>query len=217
MLLPILQKGRPTAPTASSTILVPTKYHAKIAQGGRFFRSLPSGTRVTHEGQKPPSSSVKAKKPPTSSGSATPTARIDDETEQQVEGAESVEFQLVALYDDEESAEGAEGKEIPWVVQSTSEEDAQRVVKEIEKQLEQAREATHVAWITVPRGLSERRILAASETRADEWILQQCPESSAEEDRDLTSFARTAWRSKSSARGTRTVRLILLGTFWSPC
>ena len=161
--IPIEQKGRPASSTASRTISIPTKYHAKIAQGGRFFRSLPSGTRVTHEGQKPPSSKAGARKPPASasasaSGTSTPTARIDDDTpasgeEQQ---QQEVEFQLVALYSDSEGDEDeSEESSIPWVINSTSEEDAQRVLEEIEKALEQARRASHVGWVTVPRGLSE--------------------------------------------------------------
>lgn len=151
-----LQKGRPSAPTASQTIQVPKKFHAKIAQGGRFFRSLPSGTRVTHAGQKPPSSTIKSKKPPTaaSNGAEAPSGRIDDGEQPSEDSA--VEFQLVALYDESEEADD---EEIPWVVQSASEEDAQRVIKEIEKSLELAKSATHTAWLTVPRGLSECRFV----------------------------------------------------------
>lgn len=148
------QKGRATAPSASQTIQVPKKFHAKIAQGGRFFRSLPSGTRVTHGGQKPPSS-TKSKKPPTPNGASSPAGRIDDDTEQSEEA--SIEFQLVALYDDDEENDT---EEIPWVVESSSEENAQKVIQDIERSLELAKSATHVAWLTVPRGLSEQNSLS---------------------------------------------------------
>lgn len=150
-----LSKGRPSAPTVRETIQIPRKFHAKIAQGGRFFRSLPSGTRVTHDGQKPPSSAVKGRKAPAElngSGAATPTARIDDDDEASAAPAE-IGFVLEALYD---GPEGQDDGEIPWVVESTSQANADKVVADIKKQLGQAERASHVAWVTVPKGLMPR-------------------------------------------------------------
>ncbi|SCV69949.1 BQ2448_1343 [Microbotryum intermedium] len=133
------------------TVLVPKRHHAQIAQGGRFFRTLPSGTRVTHDGVKPPSSSGKSKKLPTPTGnSAAASARIDDD-----EGATeaAVRFELLSLHDEGES----DGKsEIPWVIESSSQEDADKVAADIRKLLDQSDKATHVAWVTVPRGSMPR-------------------------------------------------------------
>lgn len=128
--------------------MVPKKLHAKIAQGGRFFRSLPSGTRVTHDGIKPPSSSLKAKKPLASTASTSSAPRIDDEAGESVES--EIEFQVVSLYD----GAGEDDSEIPWVIESASQEDADKTVAEIEKALGLAKSATHVGWLTVPRALS---------------------------------------------------------------
>lgn len=152
-----LAKGRAAKASATETVQVPRKLHAKVAQGGRFFRSLPSGTRVTHGSVKPPSSNVKSKKPPvstTGSGASTPGPRIDDDDQAASNGdAAAVEFQLVPLYDDDEQQDG---EDIPWVIQSTSQEDTAKVAADIKKALELAQSATHVAWVTVPRGAMAR-------------------------------------------------------------
>lgn len=146
------QKGRAAvAPAATSTVQVLRKHHTKIAQGGRFFRALPNGTRVTHDGVKPPTAAFKLKKPPTLASSPAPSARIDDEAGEAPVDTEIV-FQVVALYD---GTEEDDGSEIPWVVESASQEDADRTTKEIERQLDLAKSATHVGWLTVPRSLSE--------------------------------------------------------------
>lgn len=132
---------------------VSRKHHTKIAQGGRFFRALPNGTRVTHDGVKPPTAAFKLKKPPTLAPSSAPSARIDDEAGEAPVDTEIV-FQVVALYD---GTEEDDESEIPWVVESASQEDADRTTKEIERQLDLAKSATHVGWLTVPRSLSESR------------------------------------------------------------
>ncbi|BGP25460.1 SCP160 protein [Rhodotorula toruloides] len=160
-------KGRGTgAASGSSTpsahsveVLVPKKLHAQVAQGGRFFRSLPSGTRVSHRGVKPPSSTLKAKKPPAPASNGTNSAaRIDDDADDS-NGAEEeagIDFQLVSLHD-EGDAHGADADEtIPWVVESRSAEDAEQVAEDIRKNLARAQEASHVGWVTVPRGLMPR-------------------------------------------------------------
>ncbi|KAK4705915.1 hypothetical protein P7C70_g280, partial [Phenoliferia sp. Uapishka_3] len=146
-----LTKGRGNQISASHTIQVPRKLHAKIANGGRFFRSLPNGTRVTHEGVKPPPSSVKGKKPPTpTNGAAAPAARIDDDGDAAPDT--EVLFQLVPLYEDAQEETG----DIPWVIESASQEDADKILADIERQLKQATSSTHVGWVTVPRGLMPR-------------------------------------------------------------
>ncbi|GAA5910318.1 hypothetical protein JCM5296_000557 [Sporobolomyces johnsonii] len=143
----------------SVKVLVPKKHHASVAQGGRFFRSLPSGTRVSHEGIKPPSSTLKAKKPPVSAPSTngSAAARIDDDSNGfGAEAAEQVEFRLVPLHEGAEANGASDEDEIPWVVESASAEDAEKVADEIRKSVARAKEATHVGWVTVPRGLMPR-------------------------------------------------------------
>ncbi|CEQ41961.1 SPOSA6832_03731 [Sporobolomyces salmonicolor] len=148
-----------SAAAHSVKVLVPKKHHASVAQGGRFFRSLPSGTRVSHEGIKPPSSTLKAKKPPVSARSAngSAAARIDDDSNGfEAEAAEQVEFQLVPLHEGSEANGASDEDEIPWVVESASAEDAEKIADEIRKSVLRAKEATHVGWVTVPRGLMPR-------------------------------------------------------------
>lgn len=130
--------------------MVPRKAHARIAQGGRFFRSLPSGTRVGHAGEKPPSASVPKPKRPSTNGAS--TSRIDDDDAGQEEVGEKIDFQLVEIYDGTSMADG--DVEIPWVITASSQEDAERTAKDIEQALKSALSATHVAWITVPGGFS---------------------------------------------------------------
>ncbi|GAA5842863.1 hypothetical protein JCM11251_005830 [Rhodosporidiobolus azoricus] len=131
----------------SAEVAVPKKLHAQIAQGGRFFRSLPPGVRITHNDVKPPSSALKAKTPPTTAGNG----RIDEDGAG-ANGSDELSFHLVALDKDGEG----EDETIPWVVESSSEETVQRVVEEISSSLAKAQEATHVGWVTTPRGLMPR-------------------------------------------------------------
>ncbi|GAA5935504.1 Scp160p [Sporobolomyces koalae] len=148
-----------STPQHSVKVLVPKQYHAVVAQGGRFFRSLPNGTKVSHEGVKPPSSALKAKKPPVPLGQNGSTARIDDagEDDSSAAASEGIEFQLVPLHENGASTENGDDEDvIPWVVESRNQEDAEKVAEEIKKSLERAKEATHVGWVTVPRGLMPR-------------------------------------------------------------
>lgn len=147
----------------SVEVAVPKKLHAQVAQGGRFFRSLPSGTRVSHRGIKPPSSALKSKKPPAPSSAPVTNgaARIDDDVDASANGAsdgEALEFQLVPLHGDEngDSVDGAADDVIPWVVESRTQEDAESVADEIRRNLAKAQDASHVGWVTVPRGLMPR-------------------------------------------------------------
>lgn len=127
--------------------MVPRRCHATIAQGGRFFRSLPRGTKVTHDGIKPPASATKVKRPAASTSNA---GRIDDEeTGMDSNEGEKIDFQLVALNSEEEEGE------IPWVISSTTQADADKTVAEIEKALSQASNSTHVGWVTLPAGFSK--------------------------------------------------------------
>ena len=135
-------------PVVTATISVPRKHHAILAQGGRFFRSLPSGTKVTHAGHKPPAvKAQKAPKPPAVESVA--PGRIDDED---AELDEEILFQLVEIPSSGEEEDG----EIPWVIESTSQEDLDNVSASIEKSLGNASpvSATHIGWFTVPRSLS---------------------------------------------------------------
>ncbi|GAA6056085.1 hypothetical protein JCM3770_001962 [Rhodotorula araucariae] len=154
--------GASTPGAHAVEVAVPKRLHAQVAQGGRFFRSLPSGTRVSHRGVKPPSSALKSKKPPVPVAAAALSngaARIDDDVDAsngaQADG-EALEFQLVSLHEGAD-ADGADGDdEIPWVVESRTQDDAETVAAEIRRNLAKAREATHVGWVTVPRGLMPR-------------------------------------------------------------
>lgn len=149
--------GASSSAQHSVKVDVPRRHHAVIAQGGRFFRSLPNGTRVSHEGIKPPSSTIKAKRPPVATNGAA-AARIDDagDYDSSATTSEGIEFQLAALYDGDNEARDEDGDDtIPWVVESRNEDDAQKVADEIRKSLVRAKEATHVGWVTVPRGMSE--------------------------------------------------------------
>ena len=193
----------PTAGGPQSTnqhsvkVLVPKKFHAVVAQGGRFFRSLPNGTRVSHEGVKPPSSTLKAKKPPVSTANGSSSAaRIDkveiDSPSNSTDGG--IEFQLVPIHEENGSnGDDEEQDTIPWVIESRNEEDAQKVAEEIRKSLERAKEATHIGWVTVPRGMSEflslfsslssRLRLRDARWKTDSFVFhQKCHESSVEED-----------------------------------
>ena len=150
----------------SVEVAVPKKLHAQVAQGGRFFRSLPSGTRVSHRGIKPPSSALKSKKPPAPSSSSAQAssngaARIDDDGADASNGAaeaEALEFQLVSLHSDDngDAAADADDDTIPWVVESRTQEDAESVADEIRRNLAKAQDASHVGFVTVPRGLMPR-------------------------------------------------------------
>lgn len=80
-------------------------------------------------------------------GSAEPP-RIDDD---EVAPDTQVQFQLVDLYEGVEEDDG----EIPWVVESRSREDADKVLAEIERSLAQAKAATHIGWVTLPNGVSK--------------------------------------------------------------
>lgn len=142
-----LQKGRAMKPTFTQTVEVPRKHHGHVAQGGRFFRSLPKGTRVTHGDHKTPSSNPKAPPPAPAAVAATPSARIDDDGD--APGQSEVTFSVVEL-----AAGSVEDGEIPWIIESATPEDLDRVVKDIERTLRLASEATHLAYITVPKGLS---------------------------------------------------------------
>ncbi|GAA5902057.1 hypothetical protein JCM6882_000178 [Rhodosporidiobolus microsporus] len=135
----------------STEVSVPKQLHAQVAQGGRFFRSLPPGVRISHNGVKPPSSALKAKKPP-APPAGNGSARIDEDGEGASGSDDALSFQLVAL---SEEGEG-EDEVIPWVVESSNEEDVQRVAEEIKSNMARAEGASHVGWVTVPRGLMPR-------------------------------------------------------------
>ncbi|GAA6024660.1 hypothetical protein JCM11491_003456 [Sporobolomyces phaffii] len=135
---------------------VPKRHHAVVAQGGRFFRSLPNGTRVSHEGVKPPSSTLKAKKPPATSSSRIDDAGEYDATDAALAGSDGIEFHLVSLHDGDDNDDAQDAETIPWVIESRNEDDAEKVADEIRKSLARADEATHVGWITVPRGMMPR-------------------------------------------------------------
>ncbi|GAA5877249.1 hypothetical protein JCM3774_000129 [Rhodotorula dairenensis] len=154
--------GASTPAAHSVEVIVPKRLHAQVAQGGRFFRSLPSGTRVSHRGVKPPSSALKSRKPPAppaANGAPAFTGRIDDEVDASngTAGEETgLQFQLVPLLDAADATGEDADETIPWVVESRSQEDAEQVAEEIRRTLSKAQEASHVGWVTVPQGLMPR-------------------------------------------------------------
>lgn len=50
--------------------------------------------------------------------------------------------------------------DIAWVIESASQEDCDKIVADIERQLKQATSSTHVGWVTVPKGLSASLLLS---------------------------------------------------------
>ncbi|GAA5992281.1 hypothetical protein JCM10908_000405 [Rhodotorula pacifica] len=153
--------GTSTPAAHSVEVIVPKRLHAQVAQGGRFFRSLPSGTRVSHRGVKPPSSALKSRKPPAppaANGTPAFTGRIDDEVDASNGTGEEtgLQFQLVPLIDSADATGEDADETIPWVIESRSQEDAEQVAEEIRRTLSKAQEASHVGWVTVPQGLMPR-------------------------------------------------------------
>jgi predicted PilT family ATPase len=153
--------GASTPAAHSVEVIVPRRLHAQVAQGGRFFRSLPSGTRVSHRGVKPPSSALKSRKPPAppaANGTPALAGRIDDEVDASngVGEETGLQFQLVPLLDAADATGEDADETIPWVVESRSQEDAEQVAEEIRRTLAKAQEASHVGWVTVPQGLMPR-------------------------------------------------------------
>lgn len=143
----IIAKGAVNA-VLKATVSVPRRDHARIANGGRFFRSLPYGTRVGHGSAKPPSTKpIKAPKPPTPD--EVPAARIDDD-EQDFES--EIIFQMVPIVNVGEEEVG----DIDWIVESSKQEDLDKVVEMIQKQLVHTVAASHIGWLTVPRSLMPR-------------------------------------------------------------
>lgn len=164
----IVSKHKAAAPTAarfSITVEVPRKLHATIAQQGKFFRALPAGTRVSHDGHTPPSTSLQldSESAETKTGAAQ-AARIDEATDDpandlDAEDAEALGVSLKVLEMPGANEEGT----IPWVIGSRTEQDAQRVKEQIEKALESAQSAqtdaaTRCGLVTVPRSLMPRII-----------------------------------------------------------
>ncbi|GAA5859930.1 hypothetical protein JCM8547_004392 [Rhodosporidiobolus lusitaniae] len=125
----------------SVEVAVPKKLHAQVAQGGRFFRTLPSGIRISHKNVKPPSS--KPKKAPVD------TSRIDDDGSST---PDELNLRIVPLADNSTGEDG----EIPWVVESASQEDAEKVAEDIRQAVAKARSSSHVGGVTVPRGMMPR-------------------------------------------------------------
>ena len=153
--------GASTPAAHSVEVIVPRRLHAQVAQGGRFFRSLPSGTRVSHRGVRPPSSALQSRKPPAppaANGTPALAGRIDDEVDASngVGEETGLQFQLVPLLDSADATGEDADETIPWVVESRSQEDAEQVAEEIRRTLAKAQEASHVGWVTVPQGLMPR-------------------------------------------------------------
>jgi KH domain len=87
------------------TIMVPRRLHARIAEGGRFFRRLPPGTRIDHGDIKPPSSyPPQPKKATNGVSSASEAARIDQDVDERSDG---FHWEVSPVDTDDEA-------EIPW-------------------------------------------------------------------------------------------------------
>lgn len=187
----------------SRTVEVPRRHHAFIAQGGRFFRSLPRGTRISHGSVRPPQGGARRTGPPppppvATNGSSAPAARIDDD-DVDLSEPDDLTFQLEPITSDEDDSS------VPWIIESSSQENVDKVAEQVEAELAKASLKTHQAWITVPRSSSESaqslpRCVAASLNQAS----SQCRGLLAAVALVSTGYAHTASTQRSSGAATRT-------------
>jgi hypothetical protein len=129
---------------------VPRRLHARIAEGGRFFRRLPPGTHIDHGDTKlPPSQPPRPKKAANGAGSAAAqAARIDEDVD---EPADAFHWEVSTV-------DAGEEGEIPWNFTSSSEESLKKATELLEESLERARNETHVGFLQIPVSLVPRVI-----------------------------------------------------------
>lgn len=141
------QQRQPQAASIVKTVEVPAYLHPRVAQGGKFFRTLPNGVRIDHGDVKPPSNSARPAQGKSVNGAAK-TARIDaDEQDEEDE----FDWEVTALAD-----EDADTTPIPWNVRGNDQEKVDRVESMINAAVEQCKSLTHQGVLTVPQSLIPR-------------------------------------------------------------
>ena len=142
--------------------MVPSRRHARITQGGKFFRSLPSGIRIDHGDAKPPTHATHSKTNGTSTTTtkAASSARIDESTS---EDHQEFNWDITSLLEDGENPE--EGLEeissssntmIPWNIRGNDQVKVDRVEASIQAALAKTLTETHQGILTVPQSLMPR-------------------------------------------------------------
>jgi hypothetical protein len=138
------------------TVSVPASLHTRIAQGGKFFRTLPNGIRIDHGDVKPPSSSNRAGgSQPNGAGKA---ARIDEE-----EDESDFHWEVTPLSDEQDN-----GEEIPWNIKGNDQAKVDRVEGMIQAALERSKAETHRGVLTVPQTLIPRSTCSTFNTCASD-------------------------------------------------
>lgn len=151
------QGQREEVPIAK-TVNVPSHLHARVTQGGKFFRTLPSGIRIDHGDVQPPasgSSSSARVNGSASSGFASAagkSARIDEDP---AEGDGSDFHWEVSELSSTASGAG-ESYDVPWNIRGTDDAKVDRVEGMIKAALERCAQETHRGVLTVPQSLIPR-------------------------------------------------------------
>ena len=114
-----------------------------MTQGGKFFRTLPSGVRVDHGDVQPRNS-----RPSASSAGKAKAARIDEDDEA---GSSEFTWSLEPI-----EFGSSSDPDIPWNVRGSDEAKVDQVVAMIEAAIAKSREDTHEGILTVPQSLIPR-------------------------------------------------------------
>ncbi|XP_006460828.1 hypothetical protein AGABI2DRAFT_221059 [Agaricus bisporus var. bisporus H97] len=141
---------KPPAPEGVSTTLnVPLKYHHAIAQQGAFYRNLRSiGVRVEQSIQP-----TQAAVPTGPSSNAVPSARIDEEVED--ESMANVKWVVEPNYQDTEEGESV------WTLKAHDQEGLDKAQNLIAEAIKHAEQMSHVGYLTMPDKSSFPRIVGS--------------------------------------------------------
>lgn len=135
----------------AKTVNVPSHLHARVTQGGKFFRTLPSGIRIDHGDVQPPTSgSSGARVNGFSSNGAGKSARIDED------GADAEDSDFHWDVQPLSSATSEGSYDVPWNIRGTDDEKVQRVEGMINAALKRCEQETHRGVLTVPQSLIPR-------------------------------------------------------------
>lgn len=140
---------REEAPIAK-TVNVPSHLHTRVTQGGKFFRTLPSGIRIDHGNVQPPSASSGAAGGAKVNGASAAAARIDADED----GEEDSEFHWEVT--ELSNAPAAGEQDIPWNIRGTDDAKVDRVEGMIKAAIERCARETHKGVLTVPQSLIPR-------------------------------------------------------------
>ena len=122
---------------------MPAELHSQVTQGGKFFRTLPSGVRVDHGDVQPRNS-----RPSASSAGKAKAARIDEDDDA---GSSEFTWSLEPI-----EFGSSSDPDITWNVRGSDEAKVDQVVAMIEAAIAKAREDTHEGILTVPQNLIPR-------------------------------------------------------------